>query len=81
MKFLRPTQHRLHWSLDVIFAEDARRLRQDNAPQNFSLLTKRALNLLRQQPPEGKKKSLRLRRKRIGWDDGARMTLLGLSPL
>lgn len=74
-------ENRLHWSLDVIFAEDARRLRQDNAPQNFSLLTKRALNLLRQQPPEGKKKSLRLRRKRIGWDDGARMTLLGLSPL
>jgi predicted transposase YbfD/YdcC len=74
-------ENRLHWSLDVIFAEDARRLTEDNAPQNFSLLTKIALNLLRQQPPERKKKSLRLRRKRIGWDDDARMTLLGFSPL
>jgi len=42
---------------------------------------KMALNLLRQQPPEGKKKSLRMRRKRIGWDDDARMAQLGLSPL
>lgn len=78
---LRPTQHQLHWSLDVIFGEDARRLTEDNGPQNFSLLTKMALNLLRQQPPEGKTKSLRLRRKRIGWDDDARMALLGLLPL
>jgi hypothetical protein len=65
----------------VIFGEDARRLSEDNAPQNFSLLTKMALNLLRQEPPPDKRKSLRLRRKRIGWDDDARMALLGLSPL
>jgi predicted transposase YbfD/YdcC len=74
-------ENRLHWSLDVIFGADARRLTEDNAPQNFSLLTKRALNLLRQDPPPGKKKSLRLRRKRIGWNDDARMALPGLSPL
>lgn len=65
----------------MLFAEDARRLRQDNTSQTFPLLTKMALSLLRQQPPEGKLKSLRLRRKRIGWDENARMTLLGLSPL
>jgi predicted transposase YbfD/YdcC len=74
-------ENRLHWSLDVIFGEDARRLTEGNAPQHFSLLMKMALNLLRQQPPEGKKKSLRMRRKRIGWDDDARMAQLGLSPL
>ena len=73
VQLLRPTC--------LIFGEDARRLTENNAPQNFSLLTKMALNLLRQQPPEGKKKSLRLRRKRIGWDDDGRMALLGLSPL
>lgn len=43
----RGIENRLHWSLNVIFAEDARRLSEDNAPQNFSLLTKMALNLLR----------------------------------
>lgn len=73
-------ENRLHWSLDVIFGEDERRLVKDHAPQNFSLLTKMALNLLRQDT-SAPNKSLRLRRKRIGWDDDARMALLGLTPL
>lgn len=76
-------ENRLHWSLDVIFGEDDRRLVKDHAAQNFSLLTKMALNLLRQDSsaPSAPKKSLRLRRKAIGWDDDARMALLGLTPL
>lgn len=74
------TAVRDHWSLDVIFGEDDRRLAKDHGPQNFSLLSKMALNLLRQDPA-GPKKSLRMRRKRIGWDDDARMALLGLTPL
>lgn len=73
-------ENRLHWSLDVIFGEDDCRIAKDHAPQNFSLLAKMALNLLRQDT-SGPKKSLRLRRKRIGWDDDARMALLGLTPL
>lgn len=74
-------ENQLHWSLDVIFGEDDRRLAKDHGPQNFSLLSKMALNLLRQEPSGPKKKSLRMRRKRIGWDDDARMALLGLTPL
>ena len=75
-------ENRLHWSLDVIFREDDRRLAKDHGPQNFSLLTKIAVNLLRQNPdPSARKKSVPLRRKRIGWDDDARMALLGLQPL
>lgn len=74
-------ENQLHWSLDVIFGEDARTLAKDHGPQNFSTLTKMALNLLRQAPSPTKKKSLRLRRKGIGWDDDARMQLLGLEPL
>jgi len=73
-------ENQLHWSLDVIFGEDDRRLAKDHGPQNFSLLSKMALNLLRQDP-SGPKKSLRMRRKRIGWDDDARFALLGLTPL
>jgi predicted transposase YbfD/YdcC len=73
-------ENRLHWCLDVIFNEDARRLAKDNGPQNFSLLTKIALNLLRQDTSEPKK-SLRVRRKRTGWDDDRKMALLGLNPL
>jgi len=70
----------LHWSLDVIFGEDDCRLAKDHAPQNFSLLAKMALNLLRQDT-SSPKKSLRRRRKVIGWDDDERMALLGLTPL
>lgn len=74
VKFLRPTH--------LIFREDDRRLAKDHGPQNFSRLTKIAVNLLRQNPDtSARKKSLRLRRKRIGWDDDARMALLGLQPL
>lgn len=47
VQFLRPTCHRLHWVLDVTFDEDASTVRKDNAPQNFSLLKKIVLNLLR----------------------------------
>ena len=74
-------ENRLHWSLDVIFGEDDRRITKDHGPQNFSLLSKMALNLLRQAPPPARKQSLRMRRKCMGWDDDARMTLLGLTHL
>jgi len=73
-------ENRLHWSLDVIFGEDDRRLAKDHAAQNFSLLSKMALNLLRQDP-SASTYSLRIRRKQVGWDDDRRMTLLGLTPL
>jgi len=39
-------ENSLHWSLDVIFAEDASRIRSGHSPQNFSLLRRFALNAL-----------------------------------
>ena len=41
-------ENKLHWCLDVAFSEDASRKRTGNAAQNFSVLSKIALNLLRQ---------------------------------
>jgi predicted transposase YbfD/YdcC len=70
----------LHWCLDVIFREDNCPLREDHGPQNFALLLKFALNLLRSSPYQAKK-SMRVRRKRAGWDDDALAELLGMSPL
>jgi len=41
-------ENRLHWALDVLFGEDLDRKRAGNAAQNFSLLNRIALNLLKQ---------------------------------
>ena len=43
-------ENHLHWCLDVVFNEDASRIRLHHAPRNISLLRRLALNLLRQEP-------------------------------
>jgi len=40
-------ENKLHWVLDVAFSEDASRKRAGNAAQNFFVLSKIALNLLK----------------------------------
>jgi len=40
-------ENKLHWVLDLAFGEDASRKRKANAAQNFSILNKIALNLLK----------------------------------
>jgi len=45
-------ENKLHWVLDVAFAKDASRKRAGNASQNFSILSKIALNLLRKETSE-----------------------------
>jgi predicted transposase YbfD/YdcC len=39
-------ENSLHWTLDVTFSEDNSRIRKDNAPENFALLRRLAVNLL-----------------------------------
>ena len=50
VRFLRPTQYRLHWCLDVTFGEDACRNRTGHAPENLNIVRKIAMNLLRLDP-------------------------------
>ncbi|MGF6604621.1 putative transposase YbfD/YdcC [Paraburkholderia sp. GAS448] len=40
-------ENNLHWVLDVAFGEDQCRVRVDNAAQNFAILRRIALNLLK----------------------------------
>jgi predicted transposase YbfD/YdcC len=40
-------ENNLHWSLDMIFAEDGSIARMDNSPENLNILRKTALSLLR----------------------------------
>lgn len=72
-------ENSLHWCLDVVFNEDQSRVRSRNAAQNFSLIRKIALNMLRKEnSPKYKKASLRLKRKRCSWSPEYLQLVLGL---
>jgi predicted transposase YbfD/YdcC len=46
-------ENKLHWQLDVSFNEDFNRLRSGNAAENFALMNKIALNLLKNETASG----------------------------
>lgn len=56
----------LHWVLDVCFGDDASRVRSGHGPENFALLRRLALAVLKQQKD---KHSIRGRRLVAGWDN------------
>jgi hypothetical protein len=72
-KLLRPTHHRLHWMLDVVFREDLTRLRSGNAPENMAVVRHVARNLLSRAKPIT---SFKNRRKKAGWDGDYLETVL-----
>lgn len=65
-------ENNLHWQLDVSFGEDAGR-KTGNAAQNFSLMNKIALMILKKSPRKG---SIKGKRKAAGWDQGFLCELL-----
>ncbi len=60
-------ENKLHWALDVSFKEDQSRIRFKNSAENFSLLRRLSLNLIRSQAdaPSG----ILSTRRRAGWDE------------
>lgn len=60
-------ENKLHWTLDVAFSEDASRKRKANSTQNFSILNKIALNLLKNE--KSTKTGVKSRRLKAGWDN------------
>ena len=59
-------ENKLHWMLDMVFHEDASRKRAGNAAQNFSMVTKIALKMLKMDTLS--KRSIKTKRKRASWD-------------
>jgi hypothetical protein len=60
-------ENQLHWNLDANFDEDDNMTVDSNAFQNFSLMNKLSLSLLKLVAPIVKK-SIRATRKISGWD-------------
>ncbi len=60
-------ENALHWTLDVVFHEDASRIRSRGGVTNLAALRKLALSLLKlEQSRPGK--SVAMKRKRAGWE-------------
>jgi predicted transposase YbfD/YdcC len=64
----------LHWVLDVVFREDARRLYDRTAAENVAFLNRLALSLLR---GDMGKSSMKVKRKQAGWSIPYLAQLLG----
>jgi predicted transposase YbfD/YdcC len=69
-------ENKLHWVLDVAFGEDASRKRAGHAAQNFSLLNRIALNLLKQDT--SLKRGIKGKRLKAAWDHPYLLKLLGI---
>jgi predicted transposase YbfD/YdcC len=59
-------ENECHWVLDIAFREDDSRIRRNHGPENFALVRKIALNLLKQEATH--KRGIAAKRKLAGWD-------------
>jgi predicted transposase YbfD/YdcC len=60
-------ENRLHWQLDVTFQEDQCRIRKGHADQNFSILRRTALGMLKNETSH--KVGIKNKRLTAGWDE------------
>jgi predicted transposase YbfD/YdcC len=67
-------ENSLHWVLDVTFHEDSSRIKKENAPENFGLLRRLALCLLKKESTS--KRSIKGKRLRASWDEGYLLQVL-----
>jgi predicted transposase YbfD/YdcC len=67
-------ENQMHWILDVVFGEDASRARKDAAPENFAVLRRFALNILRAHLDPI---SMRRKMNAAAWDDRFLLSLFG----
>ncbi len=67
-------ENKLHWQLDVSFNEDKNRLRSGYGAENFSMMNKIALNLLKNE--KSVKVGVKTKRLKAGWDESYMMKVL-----
>lgn len=71
-------ENSMHWVLDVAFGEDDCRICTGDGAQNFAILRRMALNLLKHE--RSSKVGVHAKRLRAGWNNDYLQTLLGLKP-
>jgi predicted transposase YbfD/YdcC len=70
-------ENSLHWVLDVTFGDDQSRLQTGHGAKNMAVVRHFAVNLVRAAKD---KRSIKLRRKRAGWNPDFLATILGHLP-
>ena len=60
-------ENSLHWTLDVTFRENQRRVRKDHGPQNIAMLRQIGRNLLKNE--RTLKVGIQGKRLNAGWDE------------
>jgi predicted transposase YbfD/YdcC len=71
-------ENQLHHCLDVSFAEDRRKIHDENGAQNFALVTRYALSLLKREPT---KMSVAMKRRKAAWGETYLLKVLLKDPL
>lgn len=66
-------ENQLHWVLDVVFREDDCRIRTGHAAQNFALLRRFAISIIRRDSTKG---SLTVKRKKAAWSPDFLLSLI-----
>lgn len=67
-------ENKLHWTLDMVFNEDLSRIRTGHGDENFSIIRRIALNLLKLNTSI--KKSIAAKRYKAAWNEAALEAIL-----
>ena len=70
-------ENRLHWRLDVVLGEDARRIRTSHAPAILASIRHLCMNLFEQEPS---KLRLAQKRRKAAWNEDCRANVHGTVP-
>ena len=70
-------ENKLHWQLDVSYGEDNCKICKDHGAENFSLIRRATLNILK--GDKRTKAGIKNKRSKAGWDRSYMLELLGVN--
>lgn len=70
-------ENKLHWQLDISYDEDGCKVRKDNGAENFTVLRRATLNLLK--ADKKTKAGIKNKRSKAGWNKEYMLEVLGMN--